>query len=117
MEEYYLELLQHDHPQLPITSFELLGAGEGYIAFAVNDDWLFRFARDAEADRDATRDEADLLIFLQKHSPLTVPLPVYRNEAYGYMGYQKLPGVPLLGMREQSPFRVGRHSRRRSGRF
>ena len=101
MEEYYLGLLQHDYSQLSVASFALLGAGEDHCAFTVNGDWVFRFARDAEADRDATRDAADLLIFLQKHSPLTVPLPVYRNEAHGYMGYQKLPGVSLLGMREQ----------------
>lgn len=101
MEEYYLGLLRHDNPQHPIVSFAFLGGGEDHLAFVVNGDWIFRFARDVAACRETTRDEAALLTFLHDRSLLPVPLPVYRNEAHSYLSYQQLAGVPLLGVREQ----------------
>ena len=101
MERYYAELVRRDYPQLPIVSFAFSGGGEDHLAFVVNDDWIFRFARDPDASREATRDEAELLNFLQERSPLLVPRPVYRNETHGYLGYRQLAGVPLLRVRDQ----------------
>ena len=94
-------LIRRDYPQFTITSFALLGEGEDHIAFAVNSGWIFRFAKDEEAARQATRDEAKLLTLLQSISPLPIPAPRYLSEEHGYIGYKKLVGVPLLRARGQ----------------
>lgn len=96
MHERFRDIIQQDYPRLGITSFTLLGEGEDHRAFAVNGDWIFRFAKDEESGRAATRDEVGLLGFLQGRSPLPVPTPRYANEEHGYLGYKRLARVPLL---------------------
>ena len=101
MHEHFRDIIQRDYPRLGITSFALLGEGEDHRAFAVNGDWIFRFAKDEESGRAATRDEAGLLRFLHGVSPLPVPAPHYANEEHAYLGYERLAGVPLLQVRDR----------------
>lgn len=78
---------------LAIDLYAFLGAGEDHLDFVVNGDWIFYFAWDMAASQETTRDEANLLIFLQPHSPLPIPLSAYRDAAHNCIDYKKLAGL------------------------
>jgi aminoglycoside phosphotransferase (APT) family kinase protein len=99
MEQKHRELLHSDNPDLAIDSFRLLGEGWDHLAYVVNGEWLFRFAKSTMDEEDVDR-EVTLLKRLQTLSSLPVPDPKYSNHRHRYMGYRLLPGTPLLQLRD-----------------
>jgi aminoglycoside phosphotransferase (APT) family kinase protein len=92
--ERYRALLARDFPDLTAASFRFLGAGTDHIAFEIGGATIIRFAR--VGDGSALAREARLLRHVADHSPLPIPRPTHLHREHGYIGYQKLPGTPLL---------------------
>jgi hypothetical protein len=87
-------LLTETLPDLPLCSFVFRGEGTDHLAFDVNGEWLFRFAK-AGAGAALAR-EARILRYVATLTPLPVPVPSYVRAEAGFMGYRTLPGAPLL---------------------
>lgn len=98
MHDTHQHIVNRDYPELVIDSFRPLGEGWNNTAFVVNDDLIFRFAKDSDAN--AVQREIKLLGMLQSFSPLPVPNPTYQGTAPPYMGYPAVKETPLVDMRE-----------------
>ncbi len=81
-------------PELAVASVKAAGEGLGHAAFLVNDEWLFRFAKN-RAISDFEREVA-LLVSLHGLVGVDAPLPVYVNSGQQVMGYRKVRGRPLI---------------------
>lgn len=68
MHDTHQHIVNRDYPELVIDSFRPLGEGWNNTAFVVNDDLIFRFAKDSDAN--AVQREIKLLGMLQSFSPL-----------------------------------------------
>jgi aminoglycoside phosphotransferase (APT) family kinase protein len=80
-----------------VRSVTRLGGGLDNVAFDVDGELVVRFAREpdpARLDR-----EARLLALVAGVSPLRVPVPRFVAPDLGCLGYDRLPGTPLLDVR------------------
>ena len=99
----YLALLKRHLPELMFRDAQLLrssGSGQFNHVLSIDDAWIFRFPKSADAAADLAR-ELDILLRLQGKLPLPIPDPQYqaRDDDSGvllFMGYRRLPGEPLL---------------------
>lgn len=88
----YLRRLRDTYPTLAVGTVKPLGRGDHNDALLVNGALVFRFARTPHAHEALARESA-LLAALADRLPLAIPRPRY--VAADFMGYERLPGVPL----------------------
>ena len=88
----YLQRLHEAYPELAIADAKPLGRGDHNDALLVNGALVFRFARTPHAHQALARETA-LLAALVGRLPLAIPQPRYT--APDFMGYARLPGLPL----------------------
>lgn len=86
-------------PDLPIRKIAPNSEGWVYFVAEVNDEYIFRFPRGEEADRDLNYEIA-LLPHLATCLPLSIPQLEFickGNKGYPwqFVGYPKIPGTPL----------------------
>lgn len=89
-------------PDLPIHTFHFLAEGWDSAVWQANDRLIFRFPKRAEV-AGWLRTEITLLPALAPTLPIAVPQFAYVAEPspvfpYPFVGYEKLPGVPLASM-------------------
>lgn len=89
----YLHRLREVYPALAIETFEPLGSGDHNDALLVNGALVFRFARTSHAHAALARETALLGALADRPLPLAIPCPHYM--APDFVGYERLPGVPL----------------------
>lgn len=86
----------------PVRRLRLLGAGDSYWAFMLNDTWVCRVARNTAASQSLRREMA-LLPWLSAQLPLPIPVPhVTGVDAQGqllFAAYPFLPGPSLTPAR------------------
>ena len=90
------DLIAWNCPSLRVESLTYLGAGDFCVAFLVNGEWVFRFARH-QAAAGALRRETCVLPRLSERLELRIPQPefVHLDAATPFIGYTILPGSPL----------------------
>jgi aminoglycoside 2''-phosphotransferase len=90
------DLIAWNLPSLRVESITYLGAGDFCVAFLVNDQWVFRFARHKAAAA-ALRRETCVLPRLSERLELQIPHPefVHLDAATPFIGYAFLPGSVL----------------------
>lgn len=98
-------LLGRELPGLAVHSVARAGAGVDHVAYEVNGDLIVRFATEPDrADRARqVHAERRVLATVRDLSPLTVPDPVVVVADDGAMVYRKIPGTPILELREHLP--------------
>ena len=87
-------------PKLSPRSVTRLGEGSDFRAYLVDERWVFRFPKSAEA---ATRLQAEIAVLPALALELPLPIPDYRFVgapsaafAYPFAGYAKLSGMPAM---------------------
>lgn len=90
------ELIARRFPFLAPLGIEPFGSGVDNSAFLVNEEWVFRFPRNAGSARLLER-ECRILPILAGHLPLPVPVPVYVGEPSDafplpFAGYSRISG-------------------------
>ena len=93
-------LIDSQCPQLAPSRVMFLGEGCDSTAFTVNDQWVFRFPKNGEVERQLAI-EARILPKLAERLPVAVPIFRFQaaaSPAFGrrFVGYPKLPGEPAL---------------------
>jgi aminoglycoside phosphotransferase (APT) family kinase protein len=78
-----------------------LGEGTDHVTYLVDEELVARFAKGPDAAAAVER-EARLLAAVAAISPVAVPEPIRVHSAAGCLVYRRLPGVPLLEVREES---------------
>jgi aminoglycoside 2''-phosphotransferase len=97
--ERYLALLRSARPGLATTRFDYLGEGWDNVLFAIDDERIARFAKNARTSR-LLETEAALLREIAPLLPVPVPRPEFVARSpdapdIALMIYQRIPGVPL----------------------
>lgn len=104
-----IQTIEQALPGIKVESIALEGEGDFFVAYSVNEAWIFRFARNAEAVRTLEREVA-LLPRLAPALDLAIPLISYSaRSANGdllFVGYPKIEGLPLI---RGIFLRLGRH--------
>lgn len=85
--EYYLERIRLEGFE-QIESHKIIRSGWSNVVVEVNDQWIFRFARDKKNTQCAV--ERDFLTKFEKISPVTIPSIVKSGE--DYIAYRKIAG-------------------------
>ena len=88
----YLARIQADVPTLDVMSARLNSDGMANDVVVVNDDLVFRFAKNEHA-QNLLPYEAELLQVIARH--VTVPVPRIEHCTDTYMQYRLVPGTPL----------------------
>lgn len=94
------DLIAAQFPELHPVGLRYLGEGCDSVAYLVNGDWVFRFPKREDVERQLLG-ELRILPELVRSSPL--PLPSYHfhgkpsaNFPHHFAGYSLLPGIPAL---------------------
>jgi aminoglycoside phosphotransferase (APT) family kinase protein len=95
------EILRQQFPDLSVISVEYLGEGYDSTAFDVNGEWVFRFPKRDDVERQLLR-ELRAMPVLAQQSPLPVPAFSFHGQPSPgfprhFGGYAKLPGAPAIG--------------------
>src|SRR6476661_2688772 len=89
------EAILHYCPQWKVESLQFLDEGDFCWGYAVNDAWVFLFAKH-EVARQSLQREVCLLPQLADHLPLPIPLPQIINledtAKSPFIAYRLLPG-------------------------
>lgn len=86
----------HTHfPDIKIKQIRKIGEGTGNIAFEINSDYIFRFPKKKENQKQLEK-EISLQEILKKYSPLPFPEFIFIPNDHSFIGYKKLLGTPLL---------------------
>jgi aminoglycoside 2''-phosphotransferase len=114
----YGDAITKQFPHLAPVSVSHLGEGCDSIAVLVNDEWVFRFPKTVDVERQLAM-EARLLPLLADRLPLPVPRFHYHglpDEHFPrhFVGYPKITGRPALGV---EPGVVGSDEIARVGQF
>jgi len=93
-------VLGRNLPGVPVESVFVLGTGRENIAYEVNGSLVVRFSTEPDAARRAELVVAEgrLLSLVAGVAPVPVPEPRFVDPEAGCLAYDKLPGVPLLGV-------------------
>jgi|TARA_B100000315_G_C14592105_1_gene596484 aminoglycoside 2''-phosphotransferase len=91
------QALQSDFPDLGIRTLTALGEGWNSNAYLVNEEWVFRFPKRKDVEKNLQRELA-LLPELSQHLPVALPQFAFTALApvsfpFIYAGYQKMPGA------------------------
>jgi aminoglycoside phosphotransferase (APT) family kinase protein len=97
-------------------AIEPLGQGLDHSAYLVDGHLVLRFAEGEGAAAEVER-EARLLEFVAAISPLPVPRPTIVAAESRCLGYERLPGVPLIGLAEADRARVAEQIATELGAF
>lgn len=97
--EPYLHSIQRAYPDLPIVSARVNEEGQNNVVLVVNEEYIFRFPRYAEALKQLETEVA-ILTGIQDAITLRIPRPLFtRLDApaggQAFMGYLLIPGVQL----------------------
>lgn len=99
-------ILSAQFPELRPTVVRVIGEGCDNQAFEVNQEWIFRFPKRAEVERQLGI-ETRVLAILAESS--LVPVPVFlfagrptREYPARFAGYRKLPGIPAIQLDESA---------------
>jgi aminoglycoside 2''-phosphotransferase len=101
-------ILEAQFSELSPARVVYLGEGCDSRAFDVNQEWVFRFPKRAEVERQLAI-ESRILPALAQESPLPMPVFSFHGRPsvrypYRFAGYRKLPGVPgILVDRQAMP--------------
>lgn len=106
--ENYVDLVRLHLPQLEIHSVESITSGWDFFLLEVNQDLLFRFPRNTQAESNL---DTEIELFKELASTLPVQIPEYRYDfrvqrhSFGrFVGYDKIPGEPLEpGLVKEAP--------------
>ncbi len=88
-------LISKFFPKFTISKIEKIGEGTGNVAFEINADYIFRFPKKAENQKQLEQE-----IFLQKilatHATLPFPQFGFIPLDHSFVGYKKIQGTSLL---------------------
>ncbi len=88
-------LISKHFPKIAIKKIIKIGEGTGNVAYEVNTDTIFRFPKGSENQK-RLEQEISIQAILKKYSSLPVPEFIFTPEDHSFIGYEKLPGTPLL---------------------
>lgn len=94
---FYKQTIHSEFPGIKVKSMGFLGEGWMSKAMLVNDEWVFRFAKNEEASKDLEK-EVKILPYLSKIITLAIPEFEYVGEQENgllFVGYKKIPGEIL----------------------
>ena len=94
------ELIDTQFPELAPSRVAFLGEGCDSTALTVNDEWVFRFPKNEEVERQLDV-EARILPMLAERLPVAVPVFQFHGTASAWFrrrfcGYPRVPGRPAL---------------------
>lgn len=97
--EQFKKTLSHSYPQIKASSINRIDSGWDSWVFDVGDEYIFRVPRRPEIALQHQK-EISLLPRLAAHLSTRVPdfewiCPPGVDDPYGFLGYRKIPGVPL----------------------
>jgi aminoglycoside phosphotransferase (APT) family kinase protein len=98
--EHAARQLAHDFPAIAIATIRKLGEGLGNVAFEVNGTWVFRFPK-TRGTREELQREVPILLAVKHLTAVPIPEPIYLGPDGAYVGYQKVPGEPVMGHRSE----------------
>jgi aminoglycoside 2''-phosphotransferase len=89
--ETYTALIHHDFPDFNISSIKKIGEGDNSVAFSVNDDYIFRFAKREEVKIHIRR---ETLVFPKIKSALNLQIPEFEfiSPETNFVSYKKIEG-------------------------
>lgn len=89
------QVIMDELPDLTINSLHLISTGWDNLVADVNNEWIFRFAREKSF---VTALERERLLLNKLHEHISIPIPYY--EFFGgntaCVGYRKIPGESIL---------------------
>ncbi len=94
------EIIRAQFPELLPAGVIFLGEGYDSSAFEVNAEWVFRFPKRADVERQLLT-ETRILPVLSEHAPVPVPAFCFHGQPSAdfprhFAGYRKLRGVPAI---------------------
>lgn len=98
--DYAARQLAHEFPTIAIATITKLGEGLGNVAFEVNGTLVFRFPKTGR-NREELQREVPTLVAVKQLTHIPVPEPTYVGPTGAYVGYQKVPGKPVMGHRSE----------------
>jgi len=94
------ELISTNFPELTIKEIKKIGEGTGNVAYEINTDFVFRFPKKPENQKQLEQ-EISFQEILKNYSSLPIPEFKYLPNDHSFVGYQKLLGTPLLYIHEE----------------
>jgi aminoglycoside 2''-phosphotransferase len=89
--EKYTRIIHHDFPYLNVSSIKKIGEGDNSIAFLINENYIFRFAKREEVKQQIRR---EILVLPKIKSAVTLQIPEFEFISPGikFVGYKKIEG-------------------------
>lgn len=91
-ENELIKAIQTDFPEVEICTAKLISNGWDNIALDVNDEYIFRFPKNAGVNIER---EMHLLQVLRGKFHTSIPVVEFIGRSYVYIGYRKIPGESL----------------------
>lgn len=82
-------------PNLTISTIDKIGEGTGNVAFEVNSDFIFRFPKKPENQKQLER-EISIQNMLATYSSLPFPQFIFIPPDHSFVGYKKILGASIL---------------------
>lgn len=92
MLENFKDLIKINFPDLKINKVEKIGEGDTYVAFLINDHYLFKKAK-ADEGRQQLKKEVLLMERLADNFPISIPQFILVEKNYWFGAYEILPGI------------------------
>lgn len=93
-------LISKYFPDLIINTIRKIGEGTGNKAYEVNTNLIFRFPKRLESQLQLEQ-EIVLQEILKNYTTLPIPKFTFIPPDHSFVGYQKVPGTPLIDMGSQ----------------
>ena len=99
----FKDLVRNAFPELEIAKIKKIGEGDTYVAFLINEHYLFKQAKATEG-RQKLKKEVLLMESLTGSFTISIPQFVFVEKNYMFGAYEILPGISLSEYLERNEF-------------